>query len=246
MPGANGKDDDFRHYAFEVAYAPASDAYIADQTIIRPAFELLRKYDGVHEIYSGVELEDPSILVAIAWDSLKAHQAYEKQPEYKSYIDYLTPCLKGGATPVHVYFTANPMPAFNASVTEVIWVTAKAGDANQAATLKTLDKILEFANNSPDSLIHASYGSVLENAGTFCVVIGWSSFKEKAQVRPKTYPTVGNIVGDGLQLAKAVLKLVRNTVLGDPQGSMALEPIIVGLTGKAVVEPVHCALTKFV
>ncbi|KAI0043158.1 hypothetical protein FA95DRAFT_1563573 [Auriscalpium vulgare] len=159
-------------------------------------------------------------------------------------MDYLTPCLKGAASPVHVYFTADPMPAFSASVTEVIWVTPKAGDANQAATLKTLNKILEFANNPPDSLIHASYGSVLEKAGTFCVVIGWSSFK--VHVRPKTYPTIRNIIGDEVQLAKAVLELVRNTVFGDPDGSTVMEPIIIELAEEAAVKPVHCALTKFV
>ncbi|KAI0046029.1 hypothetical protein FA95DRAFT_1680081 [Auriscalpium vulgare] len=69
-------------HAWEVAYAPASDAYIKDQSIIRPAFEYLRQYNGVHETFSGIEIESPSILVAINWDSIEAHEAYKKEPAY--------------------------------------------------------------------------------------------------------------------------------------------------------------------
>ncbi|KAI0046031.1 hypothetical protein FA95DRAFT_1671931 [Auriscalpium vulgare] len=220
-------------HAWEVAYAPASEAFIKNQSIAYPSFEFLRQYNGALEMFSGIELENPNVLVVIDWVSLEAHEAYEKTPAYQEYITLLTPEIAGGATPVHVHFVVSPDGALRAPITEVLWVTPKT-DATQSDVVATLDKLVAYANNPRTGVIAASYGPVVETPGTYIVVVGWSSFKAYVSECPS---------GTLHDLFKALPSFAEHYIRG--KSGVSFGDLVGELSKKAEVTDVHSVLTEF-
>ncbi|KAI0046024.1 hypothetical protein FA95DRAFT_1596498 [Auriscalpium vulgare] len=221
-------------HAWEIAYAPASEAYIKDQSIIRPAFEYLRHYDGVHEIFSGIELESPSILVAIDWDSIEAHEAYKNSPTYQGYINLLIPELAGAATVVSVHFVVSPAPALRAPLTEFLWITPKADE--DKSVVATLEKLVAYGNNPQTGVIAASYGRAVETPGTYILVVGWSSVK--AHVSERKSSTL-------YELFKGLPSFAEHLVQGNGVAHASFDTLVGELSAKAELTEVHSALTEF-
>lgn len=62
--------------AVEVLFAPATEAFQNDHTVVAPVLDILIKTKGCQGIYYGSALEDKTQFVAlIVWETLDAHQA---------------------------------------------------------------------------------------------------------------------------------------------------------------------------
>ncbi|KAI0061687.1 hypothetical protein BV25DRAFT_1826410 [Artomyces pyxidatus] len=208
-------------WAWEVAYAPASDAYKRDRTLVTPAYDLLRKYKGAHNLYHALELENPNILAIIGWDSIEAHETYESQndgKDYKDYINFLVPALSGAAVPLHVFFIADPIPSFNAPVQEWAWVTAKANTSTQNVAA-VLQKIIDHVNGYKSLPVGGSFGPIHETGPStpqFVIVLGWLNLETMYKAR-LTSPL--KELGDELN-SKAELMIAHSNLIPYKNGDL--------------------------
>ncbi|KAI0056107.1 hypothetical protein BV25DRAFT_1921261 [Artomyces pyxidatus] len=192
---------------FEIAYASASEAYKQEpEKTISPTLEILRKTEGLVDVFNGIQVEEPNFIAVLGWETLEAHQRMmDAKESYAVFMSALSASLAPGSqvTMIHVSFTADPRPAFRAPVAELAWLTPKPGVA-KAAVAAVLDKIVAYSNDASSPAVGGSYGSTHERPDIFVFTLGWPSVE--AHLNAKKSAPLGPIVEELGQLITVEMK----------------------------------------
>jgi hypothetical protein len=110
----------------------------------------------------------------IVWESLEAHQKLIGDPIYPTLISQLAPAVAGALKLQHVEFTGDVAIAFGAPVTEV--AVSKLREGKSKEDVDTFMPVMVDASKVPP-VAHGpcAYGEVIEEPGTFYLVLGWDS-----------------------------------------------------------------------
>ncbi|KAI0048906.1 hypothetical protein FA95DRAFT_1557485 [Auriscalpium vulgare] len=167
---------------YEIVNWPASEAFLADHSIIGPVYDALTDRAGTNEIYTGVQVEAQNVFCVVSWDKLKDHLDYINDAEnYKQLIADLnkTRADVNVIDLVHAQFLSDPRSTFTAPVTEFAYLTPKEGVAKEVVQ-EIILKIVDHSNDPKSTPRSAAYGSLLEKPETFLLVLGWTSAQEHA------------------------------------------------------------------
>ncbi|KAG2344192.1 hypothetical protein BDR05DRAFT_932236 [Suillus weaverae] len=153
----------------EILIFDTSEEFRKDVSILRPAFDIVSKADGVHKpVYSGVQIENPATgYIFLNWDTLAHHQAVMASPSYGPLLEALKPAFGGSSKMYHVIFNDHPI-ALQQPVTTVLLITLK-DPSHRAEVFDILSKI---SNLRKKMLV---FGPTLEDKNAIVLVGGWSS-----------------------------------------------------------------------
>ncbi|KAG2119397.1 hypothetical protein DEU56DRAFT_918562 [Suillus clintonianus] len=153
----------------ELVIFNTTEAIRNDSSILRPAFEIVSKSDGVQmPAYVGTQIENPAKgYVFLNWDSLAHHQAMMASPTYASLLEALKPAYGGWSKMYHVIFNAHPI-AFQQPVTEVLLLTLK----NPSHRTEVFEILTKISDSTKQMLV---FGPTLEDNNVIIAVGGWQS-----------------------------------------------------------------------
>ncbi|GJE88292.1 hypothetical protein PsYK624_043750 [Phanerochaete sordida] len=201
---------------YEIVKVVASDAYLADASVINEVAALLSKTPGFLGAWQGLDIHEPTHLwLIVAWETIEHHRTLmadkEKYPPLRA---ALQKAAKEMLAMEHVRFSGDFARALAAPVTELAVWTRKA-DADKAAfdaALGALVALLEGAAAKTDTdVCIAGAGAVVEDERKFVVGLGWPSLERfKAAVAAPPAEVVAKL-GAVKQLGDVELKLVSLT-----------------------------------
>ncbi|KAG2145710.1 hypothetical protein BD769DRAFT_1660825 [Suillus cothurnatus] len=153
----------------EVVIFDTSEEFRKDVSILRPAFDIISKVDGVQApVYTGTQIENPATgYIFLNWDSLAHHQTLMASPSYGPLLEVLKPAFGGPSKMHHVIFNDHPI-AFQQPVTEVLVVTLK--DPSYRA--EVYDILTKMSDLTKKMLV---FGPTLEDENVIILVGGWQS-----------------------------------------------------------------------
>ncbi|TEB39781.1 hypothetical protein FA13DRAFT_1723994 [Coprinellus micaceus] len=185
----------------EIASIPASEAFLADLTLIDgPVANIVGKAEGFISAYVGLQIEDQkTAYLIVLWESLEAHQKLIGDPIYPTLISQLAPAVAGALKLQHVEFTGDVAIAFGAPVTEV--AVSKLREGKSKEDVDTFMPVMVEASKVPP-VAHGpcAYGEVIEEPGTFYLVLGWDS--------PEAHRAVTGVEGPGKEVVKKFREIV--------------------------------------
>ncbi|KAI0269755.1 hypothetical protein BC834DRAFT_841543 [Gloeopeniophorella convolvens] len=180
--------------AYEVVFWPANDAYRNDQSVISPAFKFITDAKA-EAIFHGRQVEEPNLGAVVgaknsvtllvyqsltrrsaAWNDIQDHKNLVADTVARPKVmKLLKATMAGGrAEMVHVNFTADPTPAFKASVTEFAFVKPNSPE-DKLAVQDHIDRIVAWANDPSTVASGGARGSPVERPEEYLLVIGWPS-----------------------------------------------------------------------
>ncbi|KAG2119396.1 hypothetical protein DEU56DRAFT_918561 [Suillus clintonianus] len=160
----------------EIIIFDTSEEFRNDPSILRPAFDIVSKADGIQmPAYAGVQIENPATgYVFLNWDSQEHHQAMIASPLHDTLREALKPVLGGSEKIYHVIFNKHPT-ALQQPVTEILCLALK-DPSNRAEVLDI------FTKNSASPVKINTFGSTLEDENLFILVGGWLSVESHWQM----------------------------------------------------------------
>lgn len=166
----------------ELVIFDTTEAIRKDRSILKPAFELVLKSNGIQmPAYVGIQIENPAKgYVFMNWDSLAHHQAMLASPSYPNLLEALKPGYGGWSKMYHVIFNAQPV-AVKQPVTEVLLLTLK-NPSNRTEVFDILTKLSDSTKKM------AVFGPTLEDKNVIIFVAGWRSVEAhwEAVAKPET------------------------------------------------------------
>ncbi|KDR82943.1 hypothetical protein GALMADRAFT_134467 [Galerina marginata CBS 339.88] len=165
----------------EIAWWPASDALLADPTVVGPALEYISKVDGCLGIYSGLAEEDKKTVYAfIVWETVEHHKTLMKHPEYPAILG-LAPSVGGELKLNHIEYIQDFVPALTAPTTEILGISLREGK-----TREDLEKALAAVNSKVEvanpKYAPVAWGPTVEDPQKFWLNIGWESAKAHGDI----------------------------------------------------------------
>ncbi|KAG1744611.1 uncharacterized protein EDB91DRAFT_1050713 [Suillus paluster] len=153
----------------ELVIFDTTEAFRKDQSIVRPAFDMVSKADGVRmPAYVGLQIENAAKgYVFLNWDSLAQHQAMLAAPSYGRLLELLKPAYGGWSKMYHVIFNSHPI-ALQQPVTEVLLLTLK----NPSHRAEVFDILTKISDSTKKMLV---FGPTLEDKNVIILVGGWQS-----------------------------------------------------------------------
>ncbi|KAF8158089.1 hypothetical protein B0H34DRAFT_707473 [Crassisporium funariophilum] len=159
----------------EIAWGPASDAYLADRSLLKPALDDVAKADGCISAYSGVVEEDKkTVYLAIVWETYEHHKALMDHADYPKLGEKLQPALAGGLKMNHIEVTNDASVALGAPSTEVLQATLKEGKTKEAF-VKIMQRMGELIAAGKGSFQPVAAAEAREQTGKFLALVGWES-----------------------------------------------------------------------
>ncbi|KAI0637416.1 hypothetical protein C8Q77DRAFT_1097451 [Trametes polyzona] len=170
----------------EVIYLPATEAYRAnpkDESLLKPAFDLLAEQKGHLQTYAGIKHEDKATAyVVVAWETLEDHRRLQENKELYPVLNAKTTTFfdvskpPAESTMVHVRPTSEPYKALGAPVTEIAYFTPQAGHSKSEVE-QVVDAIAKAMVAAGDAygVVDAAWGPTVEKENTVGLFIGWTS-----------------------------------------------------------------------
>ncbi|KAG2145432.1 uncharacterized protein EDB93DRAFT_1087147 [Suillus bovinus] len=160
----------------ELVIFDATETVRKDRSILKPAFEIVSKSNGVQmPAYIGMQIENPAKgCVFMNWDSLAHHQAMMASPSYATLLEALKPAYGGWSKMYHVIFNAHPI-ALQQPVTEVLLLTIK----KPSHRAEVFDILTKLSDSTKKMLV---FGSALEDNNVIIVIGGWKSVEAHWQM----------------------------------------------------------------
>ncbi|KDR82942.1 hypothetical protein GALMADRAFT_238631 [Galerina marginata CBS 339.88] len=159
----------------EIAWWPASDALLADPTIVAPALDYISKVDGCLSIYSGLAEDKKTVYAFIVWETIEHHKELMKHPEYPAVLG-LAPSVGGELKLNHITYVQDFVPSLTAPITEILGLTLKEGKTKEdlVNVFNNVGQIIDAANSK---YAPVAWGQALEDPQKFWVTLGWDSAK---------------------------------------------------------------------
>ncbi|KAG2145430.1 uncharacterized protein EDB93DRAFT_1087121 [Suillus bovinus] len=160
----------------ELVIFDGTEAVRKDRSILKPAFEIVSKSNGVQmPAYVGMQIENPAKgYVILNWDSLTHHQAMMAAPSYATLLEALKPAYGGWSKMYHVIFNAHPT-ALQQPVTEVLLLTIK----NPSHRAEVFEILTKLSDSTKKMLV---FGPSLEDNNVIIVIGGWKSVEAHWQM----------------------------------------------------------------
>ncbi|KAH7913616.1 hypothetical protein BJ138DRAFT_582259 [Hygrophoropsis aurantiaca] len=158
----------------EIIFLPPTAAFIANPSIVYPAFDIVLKTEGlIAPVYHGLQIEPNAAgqtdgaFFFLNWETLDHHAALMKAANYPTLISHLLPAFDGETKMYHVKFSDLPV-ALEKPVTEILVLTLNA-EENRAKVVEILSKISEA---SEKMLV---FGETVEDKNKIILIGGWVS-----------------------------------------------------------------------
>ncbi|TFK40846.1 hypothetical protein BDQ12DRAFT_680137 [Crucibulum laeve] len=160
----------------ELAVIPASDAFLADESVIFPAFDFVSKVEGHIKTYWGLQLEDKKTLYwAIVWESYEHHKAFMQSTEHHVLVSHLKVAIGGKPNIQNVVFSDDATNAFTAPTTELATFKKKDGSVDELKTgLRYIGDIVDKLEKIYPPTV---FGPTIEDPTTFLAAAGWDSLE---------------------------------------------------------------------
>lgn len=166
--------------AFEIATWPCSEEYVKNQSILRPAFDLLTGPEGpsgLSEIFYGIEVEKLNAYAVLNWDSTEAHAKFNTDQDVVfKFVKMFESSAKDGipkGTIIHASWEENAaLACLKAPFIELRKVSPKGSTSTSMQAIHdALDKYVACMNKAP-GVVGATYGHVIEEPEKLIVVVG--------------------------------------------------------------------------
>ncbi|KAI0027178.1 hypothetical protein K488DRAFT_91194 [Vararia minispora EC-137] len=164
---------------YDFVYLPASSAFQADQSIVKPAFDIM-KAENPNPKWVGLQEGASTYWGVTVWDSIDAHKAFQTSATFPAFWDAIVPVAANPSSPgaeyFHAHFKADPSAALNAGVTRIALLTANAGHTK--AEVEALgDKLVGLiqGGGAAHGVTGAAVGSIVEHPDKVILVFGWES-----------------------------------------------------------------------
>jgi len=171
----------------------ASEAYIADSAVIQPAVKLLAEHEGVLSVFTGFEVEDPTVgYLFVVWEKLEHHEKLMQDSSYPTILSTLAAAQSGPPlSMLHFDMTDDPTKGLTAPVTDLTYMTLKEGKtkADVEPFFATFAWIADLGRG-----FH--HGQCVEKPELFVVLMGWASIE--AHMEAGKAPEFAALVGDAL------------------------------------------------
>ncbi|GBE82669.1 hypothetical protein BKA93DRAFT_822942 [Sparassis latifolia] len=191
----------------EVADAPSTAAFRADQAIAGPAGEILKNTQGVVKVYYGLQFEEEKhVYVCNVWERLDDHRRLQADAvAYPLLGKACAQFMAGGSRIVHIYPTSEPYGALAAPATELAYVTVKPGQSKEKVD-EYGAALMALMNGLPESygVRTAVWGQTEENPNTIAFVIGWTSVEAHFNT-VKTHPEAIRLLTELREIADITL-----------------------------------------
>ncbi|TFK40845.1 hypothetical protein BDQ12DRAFT_711448 [Crucibulum laeve] len=160
----------------EFVVFPASDALLADESVIFPALDFISKVEGYIKTYWGLQLEDKKTLYwAIVWESYEHHKAFMQSSELHVLISHLKVALGGKPTIQNVVYSDDATNAFTAPTTELVTFKKKDGSTDELkAGLRYIADIVDKLEKTHPPTV---FGPTIEDPSVFFAAAGWDSLE---------------------------------------------------------------------
>ncbi|OCH90660.1 hypothetical protein OBBRIDRAFT_586678 [Obba rivulosa] len=164
----------------EIAWSGSNDAYRenpADTSLVQPAFDILKRSDGIIKIYHGLQTEDQKdAYIYIVWETLGHHEALQKNPtEYPALGEAVLKFWSAPPRMLHVQPTSEPYAALGAPATELALATLKPGQSKERLE-ELVDTLTKGAPpGEATGLVSAVWGPVVERSDMVALILGWTS-----------------------------------------------------------------------
>ncbi|KAI0303109.1 hypothetical protein BC826DRAFT_330822 [Russula brevipes] len=168
---------------YEFLSWPAKEDYLKDPTSFNErTFTYAVNRKGVHTLLHGPEEGGSRLGIAVAWETvddfktLVANATGELTKLREHFALSRSTTGPEDVFKVTVKFTADPLPALQSPVTELLYATLKPG-ADLQALAQTVGKAVIGSNSPASPAVAAAQGSVTDNPETIVLVIGWNSYE---------------------------------------------------------------------
>ncbi|KAF8885696.1 hypothetical protein CPB84DRAFT_1964700 [Gymnopilus junonius] len=166
----------------EIAWWTPSEAYLADNSIIKPALDFLKTVEGCKHIYSGLSETDTdkTLFLFIVWETYDHHAALMAHPDYPQNVG-LGPTAGSEVSVTHVAFTKDVDASLSAPVTEILAMTLQEGKTKEDF-LKAGQAIAEQLDLANPKHAPVTWGRTLEDEKKFFTTVGWDSAEVHKEV----------------------------------------------------------------
>ncbi|PPQ83568.1 hypothetical protein CVT26_003974 [Gymnopilus dilepis] len=204
----------------EIAWWTASDAFVADKSLITPGLDFLKKVEGCNAVYSGFAVEENTYFLFLGtlspfpllflnlthslphtvWETLQHHKDLIAHPQYPQILGLGPTVGEGGIKLYHVAFQKDFTPALSAPFTEILAMNLKEGKTKEGLE-EVLDKIASgIDKDNTEEYRPVTRGATVEEPEkVFYLSIGWKSPEFHKQIVEQDH-----ILPDILQLREFV------------------------------------------
>ncbi|KAJ7695638.1 hypothetical protein B0H17DRAFT_1054959 [Mycena rosella] len=200
--------------AIQIASFPASDAFLealaSDPEKIKAPLTGLLAAKGHTGSFFGLQVENGKTVYFVSvWESLEAHQAFTKDPNYGELIEKIKPAAAGPMERHHIDIKADAGTALASPATEFVVFTLKAGGTADKLVplLEELGKGLDIAAGAHAPCV---WGQCVEDKTKFLLIVGWDTVAahwEAVKEGTDLHKTVGKILAvTDLSIAHSLLK----------------------------------------
>ncbi|KAK2465361.1 hypothetical protein APHAL10511_002715 [Amanita phalloides] len=167
----------------EIHRFPASDAFIADQSIAKRLLDNLKGTKGQIERYYGLQIEDGKTgFLVLVWESYEHFVDLKNGSSYLTLIEVFKALhIEGAQSQIHVHFDGDTTPAFKAPTTEFVFAGAKEGVASTIEERKKAFYTITTKLRTVKGFHGAVAGEIRGESDTFGAVLGWDSVDAHVQ-----------------------------------------------------------------
>ncbi|PFH54111.1 hypothetical protein AMATHDRAFT_884 [Amanita thiersii Skay4041] len=161
----------------ELLRFPASDTVLADISIVRPVFDLLKTAPGYIAAHFGVDGKNGYVIVI--WETYEHHKQLMDSPSYSQIIAAFSPFHTGPYVMEHIAIDKDITPALTAPVTELTLLKCK-GSKPQKYYESAAQRIIDALSSAKGAHPNACWGVSKENPDNLYTIVGWDSVEASA------------------------------------------------------------------
>ncbi|VDC00828.1 unnamed protein product [Peniophora sp. CBMAI 1063] len=165
-------------YSYEIAHWSASEAVKKDFGLTKDVVKTMKEKTSL-PVFGGVSVETSELFFMLTWDKTETHKAFIDSPDYVPFKALFPPLMPDGGATVemtHTHFDRDPLPIWNAKVTEHAWLTPEEGKRD--ALVETLGRMAAELEGLPEYSVGMAIGAIEEKPEQVLAVIGWHSVED--------------------------------------------------------------------
>lgn len=158
---------------------PATEAYLADPSVIDEALAILSQVPGTLGQWHGRGVQDPAYIYFVnAWESIGHRSAFAQDKDTYAKVGVAISPVFDSANPAwryHVQFSGDPFKSLDGPVTEfAVWRLKEGTDGDQfARKLQELHDLV--AERLGLDVSTGAWGASLEDPRVYLSCVGWAS-----------------------------------------------------------------------
>ncbi|TFY79708.1 hypothetical protein EWM64_g4303 [Hericium alpestre] len=152
----------------EIVHWPANEAFAQDNTILKPAGDVLTSFQGVQGVWYGQQVEETRVYIAVGWGTMDVHKAFIAG---EGNVDKVLPALQ------RTLAEGASRQMFHGQFDSEDVVTPKAGHEDVVKSILT--KLSVLLNESESPAVGGAFAPIIEKEGSYLLLVGWNSVEDK-------------------------------------------------------------------